>query len=906
MHRRQRQAVLLATPDSAPQIRADPTPSAVADSPAALADALRGRYLLERELGRGGMATVHLARDLKHDRPVALKVLHPALAHALGSERFQREIRFAARLQHPHILSVHDSGESAGLLWFTMPYVEGESLRDRLRRGGPLPVAEAVRLVREVAEALGYAHRRGIVHRDVKPENVLLAHGHALVADFGIARSTERPDGDADAPLTETGMTIGTVSYMSPEQANGRRDTDGRSDIYSLGCMLHELLAGRPPFTGPNAMAVITQHFMTPPPPLRRLRADVPGHVEAAVLRALAKEREARFATAEEFAAALEPPAGAEATAVAAAPTVVVSTAPEADGGPAPVAAPAIAVLDFVNVSHDQGLSWLAGGMAETLQLDLQKVPGLVVTGRDRVARDARARGGEVKTAEDAALVGRAVGARWVVLGSFQSAGANLRVTAQCVAAESGELLVASRFDGTLDEIFALQDRVVAAIVQRLATEVSGVQVPRTERPERRVVAAYEAYAKGRQAFRTFGPAAFDEAERWFRLALDTDPTYALAYSGLGSLFAFRYITGTRPEDLDAAVDHLERAIELDPDLGEARMWLCYAYSRRHRYAEAEAAGLRAAELAPDNFHAHYMLAIAHHIGALHERRPQDLGRAVEPYLRAIAAEPTGQPAYLGLGWLYALDGQYEPARALVDCALAIERSGVTREVKFVGARTLRAALHLRDREPEAARRLLAEAVEMYPRIDHVYAVSFTAMSHCLLGELALRAAAYDEAITAFQRAGELTDASPHRIGMGYLAVRTGFGLARAFRWLFMKREEAHAASAAAELLQRRAGYAFDWMWGVSDAEARYDAAAYAAASGHLDRAIEQLEQGVTAGWRDTAMLEHDSEFQRFRSEPALGELRARVEAIPKVPVSPAIAGLASRLGDQGAPRRSG
>ena len=869
----------------------------MADHSAGLADALRDRYLLERELGRGGMATVHLARDLKHDRPVALKVLHPALAHALGAERFQREIRFAARLQHPHILSVHDSGETAGFLWFTMPYVEGESLRDGLRRSGPLPVAEAVRLVREVAEALGYAHRRGIVHRDVKPENVLLAHGHALVADFGIARSTQRPGGEAEASLTETGMTIGTVSYMSPEQANGRRDTDGRSDIYSLGCMLHELLAGRPPFTGPSAMAVITQHFMTPPPPLRTLRADVPARVEAAVLRALAKEREARFATAEEFAAALEPGAGAEATAVAAAPTAVIA------------AAPSIAVLDFANLSHDDALSWLAGGIAETLQLDLQKVSGLTVAGRDRVARGVRARGGEVKTAEDAALVGRAVGARWVVLGSFQSAGPRLRITTQCVAADSGELLAANRFDGTLDDIFALQDQVATAVVERLSAEISGVRVPRVERPgraERRVVAAYEAYAKGRQTFRTFGPAAFDEAERWFRRALEADPAYALAYSGLGSLFAFRYITATRREDLDAAVTHLERAIELDPDLGEARMWLCYAYSRLHRYAEAEAAGLRAAELAPDNFHAHYMLAIAHHIGALDERRPADLGRAVEPYLRAIAAEPTGQPAYLGLGWLYALNGQYEPARALIDCALAIERSGVTREVKFVGARTLRAALHLRDREPEAARRLLAEAVELYPRIDHVYSASFTAMSHCLLGELSLRTAAYDEAITAFQRAGELTEASPHRIGMGYLAVRKGYGLARAFRWLFMKREEAQAAAAAGELLETRAGYAFDWMWGVSAAEARYDAAAYAAAAGRLDQAMEQLEQGITAGWRDTAMLDHDSEFQRYRDDPALRELRARVEAIPKVPVSPAIAGLASRLDDQGAPRRSG
>jgi tetratricopeptide (TPR) repeat protein len=466
------------------------------------------------------------------------------------------------------------------------------------------------------------------------------------------------------------------------------------------------------------------------------------------------------------------------------------------------------------------------------------------------------------------------------------------------VTAETGEVLVASRFDGALDEIFALQDQVVASIVNGLGAEVSNIRLPRFERPEGRVVAAYEAYAKGRQAFRQFGPAAFDEAERWFRLALETDPAYALAYSGLGSLFGFRYITGTRREDLDAAVAHLERALEMDPDLGEASMWLCYAYTRLHRFGEAERAGLRASELAPDNFHAHYMLAVAHHIGALDERRPQELGAAVEPYLRAIHAEPTAQPGYLGLGWLYAVDGQYQAARVLIDCALRIERSGVTREVKFVGARTLRAGLHLRDQEPEPARQLLAEAVQLYPRIDHVYAASFTAMSHCLLGELALRAAVYDEAIAAFQRARDLAEASPHRIGMGFLAVRAGYGLARAFRWLFMKRESAQAASAAAELLEHRAGFAFDWMWGASDAEGRYDAAAYHAAAGQLDQAIGHLAQAVEAGWRDVALLDHDSEFQRYREELPLRELRARVEAFPKVPVPAAIAGLASRLGD--------
>ena len=684
-------------------------------------------------------------------------------------------------------------------------------------------------------------------------------------------------------------MALGTVSYMSPEQAGGRRDLDGRTDIYSLGCMLHELLAGQPPFGGPSAMAVISHHFMTPPPPLRTLRADVPRNIESAVIRALAKEPEARFATAEDFAAALERPEAAP-SAESDAPTAVVAAPPPKDA--------AIAVLDFVNVGDDEALSWLAGGMSEALQLDLQRVPGLVVTGRDRIARSVKERGGKVTTAGEAALLGRGLGARWVVLGNFQCAGPRLRVTAQCVAAESGDVLVTCRLDGGLDEIFAFQDRIVATVVDALGTGLSNPPPPRIERPEARIVAAYEAYAKGRQAFRQFGPAAFDDAERWFRLALETDPAYALAYSGLGSLFAFRYITGTRREDLEAAVTHLERALELDPDLGEARMWLCYSYTRLHRYAEAEEAGLRASEISPDNFYAHYMLAVARHLGALHERRPADVQRAVEPYLGALNAEPTGQAGYLGLGWLYTVDGQYPPARTLIDCALRIERSGATRDVKFVGARTLRAALHLRDGEADESRRLLTEAVQLYPRVDHVYSVSFTAMSHCLLGELALQAAVYDEAIAAFERARELAGTSPHSIGMGYLAVRADYGRARAFRWLQMKKEAAAAAAAAAALFEHRAGFAFDWMWGVSDAEGRYDAAAYFAAAGDLDEAMKQLELGVEAGWRDLALLDHNAEFQRYRNEPALQELRARVSALPKVPVPPAIAGLASRLGD--------
>jgi serine/threonine protein kinase len=269
-----------------------------------LAAALQDRYVIERELGRGGMATVYLARDLKHGRHVALKVLHPELAASLGPERFQREIETVARLQHPHILTVHDSGEAAGQLWFTMPFVEGESLRDRLRREQQLPVEAALRIATDAARALQYAHEHGVIHRDIKPENLLLTKdGSTLVADFGIAKALS----GGDDRLTETGISVGTPAYMSPEQATGDRTLDARTDVYALGAVLYEMLAGEPPFTGPTAQAVIAKRFSGEVPRVRRVRPSVPESVELAVIRALAPVPADRFASATEFARALEP-----------------------------------------------------------------------------------------------------------------------------------------------------------------------------------------------------------------------------------------------------------------------------------------------------------------------------------------------------------------------------------------------------------------------------------------------------------------------------------------------------------------------------------------------------------------------------------------------------------------------
>jgi serine/threonine-protein kinase len=277
---------------------------------AELLRSLSGRYLLERELGRGGTAVVWLARDLKHDRPVAFKLLHPALASSLGTERFEREIRFAARLQHPHVLTVLDSGETAGRLWFTMPFVEGESLRARLARDGRVPLAEAIRITREAAQGLQYAHDHGVVHRDVKPENILLTRdGSTLVADFGIARALATTDGLALpslTTLTEAGLVVGTPAYMSPEQVVGARDLDGRSDVYALGCVLYEMLAGAQPFTGPTAQAVAMRHLSDPVPVISAANPAVPAAVAAAIRRAMAKDPAERFDSPRALVAALE------------------------------------------------------------------------------------------------------------------------------------------------------------------------------------------------------------------------------------------------------------------------------------------------------------------------------------------------------------------------------------------------------------------------------------------------------------------------------------------------------------------------------------------------------------------------------------------------------------------------
>src|SRR6266704_1833257 len=366
----------------------------MSDLPGRLLPALADRYVIERELGQGGNAVVYLAHDRKHDRQVALKVLVPELAVSVRTERFLREIRIAAKLTHPHIMPLHDSGKAHGFLYYVMPYVEGESLRQRLDREQQLPVADALQIARDVADALAYAHRQDIVHRDIKPENILLEAGHAVVADFGIARALSAASGQV---VTTGGVAVGTAVYMSPEQGAGSRELDGRSDVYSLGCVLYEMLAGRAPFTGEIPQEILARHALEPVVPLWKLRPEIPRGVEAAVLVALAKRPAERFGTADEFAAALAAPETSPvlrarrrrprarwmvaASAVVVLAVVVVGRW-RAHAAPGDPATPSVAVLPFVNIAGDTANQYFSDGMTEELINALARVEGLRVPGR--------------------------------------------------------------------------------------------------------------------------------------------------------------------------------------------------------------------------------------------------------------------------------------------------------------------------------------------------------------------------------------------------------------------------------------------------------------------------------------------------------------------------------------------
>lgn len=570
------------------------------------------RYRLERLVGSGGMASVFLAEDMRHSRQVAIKVLSPDLAATIGADRFLAEINVTAKLQHPHILPLHDSGEHDGLLYYVMPYVAGESLRTKMDRERRIGLDETVRIISALASALDYAHRQNVVHRDVKPENVLLSDGVPIIADFGIARAVSAAD---SVRVTQTGVAVGTPAYMSPEQASGDPNVDARTDTYALGCVCYEMLAGDVPFTGTTRQQMMVRRFTMDPPSLAPTRPDAAGGIDAAVLKALAREPAERFSTAADFGAAL--------TAALAAPTSGARPSPGAMPAVVAETGTTLAVMPFENLSADRETDYFCDGMTDEIVGALSRLPGVRVASRtSTVAMKSRQ--------ADIAEVARVLNVGLVLEGTVRQAGEQLRISTQLVDTKTGFQLWSEKFNRKIADVFEVQDEVAGAITEALRSRLTAgaaATAPELRRGTQNLD-AYHLVLKGRHFWNS---RVLDKALESFQQALALDPNYAQAYCGIAdgmsylsyygvvppaaalvkgrgavqratvcdpmlpethySLGLFEWIVGW---DMEVAGRAFARAIELNPQFGQARathtQWLATFNRGAEAWREADAA----------------------------------------------------------------------------------------------------------------------------------------------------------------------------------------------------------------------------------------------------------------------------------------------------------------------------
>jgi serine/threonine protein kinase/Flp pilus assembly protein TadD len=594
-----------------------------------LEDAIASSYRLDRELGRGGMATVYLAHDVRHNRRVALKVLHPDISGSIGPDRFLREIQLAAQLNHPHIIPLFDSGGAGGFLYYVMPVVEGETLRDRLLRDGQIPLEESLNLIRGIASALDYAHRQNIVHRDIKPENVMLQDGEAVVMDFGIGKAVSMASGDT---LTQTGMVVGTPAYVSPEQAAGETKIDGRSDQYSLACVLFEMLSGKKPFTGPTAQSIISKRFSEPVPSLRNVFNGAPEEVENALLRALARDATDRFATTVEFARAL-----------------VATHMSTPDGSPLGQSgtSKSIAVLPFTNMSADPEGDFFADGIADEIITALSKVKALRVVSRTS-SFTFKGKNDDIRE------IGRKLQVSTILEGSIRKAGKRLRLNAQLVSTADSSQLWAERYDRELEDVFAIQDEIASSIVAALRVVLTEDEKKAIEQVPTTNIDAYEYYLRGRQFFHQHRRRSHEFARQLFERAIELDPGYALAHSGVADCCSFLYQYFDASEaNLNKAISASRRALDLAPQLAESHASAGLAISLTGKFDEAQREFEEAMRLNPKSFEAAYFYARA----CMAVGKNED---AVQWYERAVAVRPDDFAAMMLLGNSYASVGRPE------------------------------------------------------------------------------------------------------------------------------------------------------------------------------------------------------------------------------------------------------
>jgi len=830
-------------------------------------------YRVLEKLGAGGMGVVYKAQDTHLGRSVAIKVLPPEkVADPERKRRFVQEAKAASALNHPNIITIYDIDAADGVDFIAMEYVPGKTLGQVIGRKG-LPLRETLKYAVQVAGALAKAHAPGIVHRDLKPANVMVTgDGLVKVLDFGLAKLTDPAEADEFALTrtlraeTEEGTILGTPAYMSPEQAEGK-PVDARSDIFSFGAVLYEMVTGRRAFRGDTKLAVLSALLKDEPQPVSSVREDVPRDLERIITRCLRKDRERRFQHMDDVRVALEELKEESDSGTALTPAAIKTVAA------------ALAVLEFENLSHDPSMDWLGTGIAETLTADLTKLKLLQIVSPERVHRAAAQ-----QTGRDAAALGEALQVRWVVTGSFQRAGNRVRITPRLLDVSTGEVLATGKVDGSWEDIFELQDRVVAELCAALRMEVDTSAKERIAAPETLKLEAYEHYAQGRRQFFTFAKEGLEEARRHFERAIELDPAYVAAYSALGAVYAMRFIHRADPDDLVRAAGSLERALELDPELAEPYSYLTYIYLRQNRIDRAIDAGLRAVAWQPDFFQAHYFLGVAYFFKT--ESDPGHFGRAAEQLAEVVRLDPTYGAGWMVLAFAMLEAGDYDGAERCAQHLLDMLGAG-TEPRALPHAEFAIGACWLRRGNWSSALEWHRRGIEYWTPRDHMYREHSLALNACGMGEAHLRAGNFEQALADFRRASNTLKEYPRILGIGRIQVRATAGMSAAYAALGDAARATPLLAQAEALLEEvrpQTGTAFPG--GTLAGEICHAVAIAQARSGHAAAALRSLEQAAGSGWRDWRWLDTDPELEPLRGEARFQALVERLRQLPPVKFS--------------------
>ncbi|HZI28898.1 MAG TPA: protein kinase [Gemmatimonadaceae bacterium] len=638
--------------------------------------ALGASYRVEREIGVGGMATVFAAVETSLNRHVAIKVLQPELVAELSTDRFAREVRLAAQLQQANIVPLLSAGEAGGLSYYTMPLVDGKSLRARIASGVPIPLTEAISILKDVARALAYAHTAGIVHRDIKPDNILLSGGTAVVSDFGIAKAMDvaRAVVSGDYTITSPGSSLGTPGYMAPEQVAGDQ-VDHRADIYAWGVVAWELVANRHPFAERTSrQSMLAAHLTEPPPPIHDHATAVPPAVASLIMSSLSKDPDRRPQTASELLAGLEgvmTPSGPVQTAprpsrrivavvVAAGALAAAVALPQVfrKETNAPVLAdlpPSVAVLPFENIGGDTAQEYFADGMTDELATALGRVTGLRVAARSAAYRYKGSRNIDVRR------VGAELGVRYLLLGSVRRSGQQVRVSAQLTGSADAVEIWSDSYTRAADDVLALQDSLTAAITGALAQRLGAASgtdslVTVGDRRGTSNHEAYDLYLKGHYFLNRRRP-GLEGAVRSFEAAIALDDRFGRAYAGLANALALLTYFGEKPLEQQRVIDYATRALQIDSTLADAHVGLGIMYASVGRFAVAERELRAAIATEPDNAAAHFQLGrCLMYVGRIDE--------AIAAYERAKSLEPYQATFATWLGYALLYGGQRERSRA--------------------------------------------------------------------------------------------------------------------------------------------------------------------------------------------------------------------------------------------------